>query len=464
MEYIENKTFDEINVGDTASIVRTLSEQDIDLFAVMSGDVNPAHVDPEFARSDMFREVIAHGMWGGSLISTVLGTKMPGPGAIYLEQTLQFRRPVKVGDTITISVTATEKDGEKHRITFNCRCVNQEGKEVINGVAKVIAPTEKIKRPRVVLPEVHLHRPGFWYKQLVEKTSDLEPIRTAVVHPVDRYALMGAIDAAEAGIILPILVGPEARIRAVAETESIDLSPYEIIPTPHSHAAAIQAVALARQGKVEMLMKGSLPTSELMEAAVVRDSGLRTGRRMSHVSAMDVPSYERPLFITDAALNITPTLDDKVDIVQNAIDLVRGIGVDSPRVALLSALETVSPKIPSSIEAAALTKMADRGQITGGILDGPLAFDLAVSERAARIKGVVSPVAGKADILVVPDVEAGTMLVKQLTYLAEAQVAGVVVGARVPIALTSRSDTPIARMASCAIAQLLAHTRRQGQL
>lgn len=461
MEYIENKTFDEIAVGASASIVRTLTERDIDLFAVMSGDVNPAHVDPEFARSDMFREVIGHGMWGGSLISTVLGTKMPGPGTIYLEQTLQFRRPVKVGDTMTITVTATEKDEAKHRITFDCRCVNQEGKEVIVGVARVIAPTEKIRRPRVVLPEVHLHKPGFRYMQLIQQTKDLDPIRTAVVHPVDRYALMGAIDAAEAGIIIPVLVGPEARIRSVAETESIDLSPYEIIGTAHSHAAAAQAVALVRAGEVEALMKGSLTTEELMTVAVARESGLRTARRMSHVTAMDVPSYEQPLFITDAALNITPTLADKVDIVQNAIDLVRGIGIEHPRVAILAAVETVSPKLPTSLEAAALSKMAERGQITGAIVDGPLAFDNAVSERAARIKGIVSPVAGQANILVVPDLEVGTMLVKQLTYMAEAQSAGVVVGARVPIALTSRADTPLARMASCAIAQLLAHTKRR---
>jgi phosphate acetyltransferase/phosphate butyryltransferase len=280
-------------------------------------------------------------------------------------------------------------------------------------------------------------------------------VPTAVVHPVDAVSLLGAVEAAREGLITPVLVGPEAKIRQAAELANVDLAPYRIVPTPHSHAAADAAMALARSGEVGAIMKGALHTDELMHAVVARDTGLRTGRRISHVFALDVPTYPRPLFLTDAAINIYPTLEDKRDIVRNAIDLAHALGIAAPRVAILSALETVYPKIASTIEAAALCKMADRGQIEGAILDGPMAFDLAVSEQAAHTKGFVSPVAGRADILVVPDLEAGNMLAKQLEYLAEAQVAGIVLGARVPIMLTSRADGPLARLASCALASLL---------
>ena len=269
-------------------------------------------------------------------------------------------------------------------------------------------------------------------------------MRTAVVHPVDRNSLLGAIDAAQAGLIVPVLVGPEAKIRAAAEEAGVDLSPYELVACEHSHEAAATAVALARGGKVEALMKGSLHTDELMHEVVAKDTGLRTARRISHVFALDVPAYPRPLFLTDAAINIEPDLDDKRDIVQNAIDLARALGIETPKVAILSFVETVDAKFRSTMDAAALCKMADRKQITGGLVDGPLAFDNAVSEEAAQAKGIDSPVAGRADILVVPDLEAGNMLAKQLEYLAEAQGAGIVLGARVPIALTSRADKPMA--------------------
>jgi phosphate acetyltransferase len=459
MDYVENRTFDEIKIGDSASLVRTLSRDDISLFAVMSGDVNPAHVDDEYAKSDTFHKIIAHGMWGGALISTLLGTKLPGPGTIYAGQTLRFSRPVALGDTIIVSVKAAAKDGQQHRVTFECECTNQRGEAVIHGEADVIAPTEKIKRPRAILPEVRLHDRGARYRQLIDMTKGLAPIRTAVVHPVDRYALMGALDAAEANLIVPILIGPEAKIRTAAAAADINLAPYRLIPTTHSQEAAAKAVAMARAGEVEALMKGSLHTDELMHEVVARQTGLTGERRISHVFVMDVPTYPRPLFITDAAINIAPELDDKRDIVQNAIDLARVLGVEMPRVALLSAVETVTPKLRSTLDAAALCKMADRAQITGGILDGPLAFDNAVSEEAAKIKSIASPVAGNADILVVPDLEAGNMLVKQLGYLAEAQGAGIVLGARIPIMLTSRADTVLARMASCAVALIAARRR-----
>lgn len=455
MDYIENRTFDEIEIGESASITRTLTRQDIQLFAIMSGDISPIHVDEEYAKSDMFHKIIAHGMWGGALISTLLGTKLPGPGAIYLGQTLHFRRPVAPGDTITVTATATAKNPEKHRITFACQCTNQNGEVVINGEAEILAPTTKIKRPRMIMPEVHLHDPGARFRELLKRTEGLDPIRTAVVHPVDRYSLLGAIDAAQANLIVPILVGPEFKIRAVAEAEDLDLSPYQLISTEHSHAAAAQAVALARSGQVEALLKGSLTIEELMHE-VVKASNLRTGRRMSHTAVMDVPTYPRLLFITDANLNIYPGLEDKRDIVQNAIDLALLLGIETPRVAILSAIERISPKLNSTMEAAALCKMADRGQIRGGLVDGPLAFDDAVSREAAEAKGIRSPVAGQADILVVPDLETGTLLLKQLEYLAEGQSADIVLGGRVPIALTDRADKPLSRLASCALALLLA--------
>jgi phosphotransacetylase len=298
------------------------------------------------------------------------------------------------------------------------------------------------------------------YERLIALTRENPAILTAVAHPCDDSSLRGAIEAAEAGLIVPILVGPAGKIRAVAEKSGLDITPYEIIDASHSHGAAAEAVNQVRIGRAELLMKGSLHTDELMGAVMKRDTGLRTGRRVSHAFIMDVPTYPKPLVITDAAINIQPTLEDKRDIVQNAIDLARALGIEEPKVAILSAIETVSPKIPSTIEAAALCKMAQRGQITGGILDGPLALDNAISPEAARIKGIDSPVAGHADILVVPDLEAGNMLAKNLSFLANADAAGLVLGARVPIVLTSRADSVMTRMASCAVAALYAHRLR----
>jgi phosphotransacetylase len=297
------------------------------------------------------------------------------------------------------------------------------------------------------------------FRQLMARCAGLAPLPTAVVHPCDAPSLAGAVEAAAAGLITPILVGPEAKIRAAAAQAVLDISGCRIEPAPHSHAAAATGVALVRSGQASMLMKGSLHTDELMHEVVAADTGLRTARRISHAFLMDVPSYPRPLLITDAAINVTPDLLDKRDIVQNAIDLAHVLGIERPRVAILSAVETVTPKLPSTIDAAALCKMADRGQITGALVDGPLAFDNAVSLEAAKEKGINSPVAGLADILVVPDLEAGNMLVKQLTFMAGADAAGVVLGARVPVVLTSRADTPLARVSSCAIGVLMVQAR-----
>jgi phosphate acetyltransferase len=458
--YIQNRTYDEIQVGDSATITRTLKPQDIQLFAIMSGDVNPAHVDPEYAKSSMFREVIAHGMWGGALISTVLGTQFPGPGTIYIDQTLHFSRPVGLGDVITVTLTATRKFDHNHHIIFDCVCTNQDGQRVIGGTAEVLAPTQKIKRARVEMPEVTLLDRGARYKHLLERTKGMEAIPMAVAHPCDAESLRGVVTAVEEDLIVPILVGPAQKIRAVAQENQLDLGRMEIIDVAHSHDAAAQAVALVRAGRAEALMKGSLHTDELMGAVVAAGTGLRTERRISHVFFADVPTYPRTLLITDAAINIDPTLYDKADIVQNAIDLAHILGVPEPKVAILAAVETVTERMRATIDAAALCKMADRGQIKGGILDGPLAFDNAVSIVAAKTKGIQSAVAGRADILVVPDLESGNMLAKQLEYLADALLAGVVVGASAPIVLTSRADTAEARSASCVIAVLMAHANR----
>jgi len=459
-DLIENRTFDQISVGDSASLTRTLSRDDIALFAVMSGDVNPAHLDQRYAEGSMFHRIIAHGMWGGALVSAVLGTRLPGPGTIYLGQDLRFRRPVGLGDAVTVTVTAKEKQPEKHIVIFDCRCVNQRGEEVITGTAVTIAPTERISAPRVELPEVQLRRHDR-YQELIDRCAGLEPIPTAVVHPCDEVSLEGAVRAAQAHLIKPVLIGPEAKIRSLAASERIDISPFEIVGTEDSQAAAATAVALARAGKVAAIMKGSLHTDELMREVCASQTGLKTARRISHAFVMDVPTYAEPLIITDAAINIAPTLDDKRDICQNAIELAQILGFKTPKVAVLSAVETVTAKIASTLEAAALCKMADRGQITGGLVDGPLAFDNAVSEQAAREKHIISPVAGKANILLVPDLEAGNMLAKQLTYMANADAAGIVLGARIPIILTSRADNVRTRLASAAVAVLLAQARRQ---
>jgi phosphate acetyltransferase len=299
------------------------------------------------------------------------------------------------------------------------------------------------------------------YERLIARAKQVPPAVTIVVHPCDKTSLLGAVEAAAAGIIKPVLIGPPEKIKAEAGRNNIDVSRFEIVGVPHSHAAAEKGVELIRSGRGELLMKGSLHTDELMHAAMASTTGLRTARRVSHVFVMDVPTYAEVLFVTDAAINIFPDLDAKRDIVQNAIDLFRNVGLGTPRVAILSAVETVTTKIPSTIDAAALCKMADRGQITGAILDGPLAFDNAIDPEAAMIKGIKSEVAGRAQILVVPDLEAGNMLAKNLTFLTKAEAAGIVLGARVPIVLTSRADSVRARMASCALGVLYADALRR---
>jgi phosphate acetyltransferase/phosphate butyryltransferase len=453
---LTNHPFSELKAGDSATLTRTLTAHDIDMFAAMSGRVDPASMDAAWAAGERFMQIVAHGMWGGALISTILGTQLPGPGTILLHQALDFLLPIAIGDKVAVTVKVEAMDPVHASVRLLCTIVNQRGETVIAGSAMVIAPRDKISRESIRLPVHESRQAGGGYRKLIAMTAGMAPLRTAVVHPVDEAALGAAVEAAKLKLIVPVLVGPAHKIHAAAAAGGFDLTDIEIVDVEHSTAAAETAATMAGDGRVEALMKGALHTDELMHAILAPQARLRTGRRISHVFAIDAPAYPRPLFITDAAINLRPDLAAKRDIVQNAIDLARALGIVQPRVAVLCAVETVNPAMPSTLDAAALCKMAERGQITGALLDGPLAFDNAVSAQAALIKGIISPVAGHADILVVPDVEAGNMLAKQLEYLAGAQMAGIVLGARVPVILTSRADPTLARLGSCAIALLLA--------
>jgi phosphate acetyltransferase len=458
---LTNKTFAEIEVGDSASLKRTLTKQDIDLFGFLSGDMNPTHFSDIYAQMLLDRhELIGHSLWGGALISSLLGNDLPGPGTVYRSQQFEFHHPIELGDELTVTVTVTSKRASDGTVALGCHVVNQRDTTIITGVATVKAPTLKVSDAGPPHTTTLLRRKVVFMK-LIDHVKEWPRIPTAVCHPCSKTALEGAIDAAATDLIEPILLGPEAKIRELAERQHLDISPYRLVDARHSHDSADKAVALCRSGEAEALMKGSLHTDELLGAVVSSKTGLRTERRISHVFVMDVPTYPRPLFITDAAINIYPDLDAKVDILKNAIQLAHTLDIAQPKVALLSAVETVNPKIPATLEAAALCKMADRGQIQGALIDGPLAFDNAVSKEAALIKGIQSPVAGEADILLVPDLEAGNMLAKQLSYLGRADSAGIVLGARVPIILTSRADSAEARLASCAVAVAFAYRRRE---
>ncbi|HWK97945.1 MAG TPA: bifunctional enoyl-CoA hydratase/phosphate acetyltransferase [Pseudolabrys sp.] len=452
MQFIENKTFNEIKVGDSAELTRTLRQQDFVWLAPLPGDSAPG-VD-----AAPLSPVACHA-WGAALLAAVLDTELPGPGAVLLGQTLKFRHAAALGDAVTARVKVRDKIAGESRIVLDCEGVGASGEVLFTGQADVTAPAQKIRRPRAALAQTHIHERGEHFRALTAAARKNPPIRTAIIHPCDDLSLAGAMEAGKAGLIIPVLVGPTAKIRKTAAAAGIDLGGVELIDAPHSHAAAARAVALARDCQVEALMKGSLHTDEVMAAVVDATTGLRTERRISHVFVLDVPNYPKPLLVTDAAVNIDPDLDEKRDIVQNAIDLAQAIGIGTPKVAVLCAVETVYPKIKSTLDAAAICKMADRGQITGGLVDGPLAFDNAISKAAAQAKNIVSPVAGDADILVVPDIDAGNMVAKQLVYLAGADAAGIVLGARVPIMLTSRADNVLARTTSCALAQLFAHRR-----
>ena len=460
--FIENRTYDEIKVGDSATLTRTLRPQDIQLFAIMSGDVNPAHVDPEYAHSSMFHEVIAHGMWGGALISTVLGTEFPGPGTIYISQTLRFSRPVKVGDTITIKITCKQKFDHNKHIVFDCQCTNQDGLKVISGEAEVLAPTEKVKRERVELPEVTISDRWARYKKLLARATGLPAATAVFAQPVHAESLQSAVTAAESGFLRPVLVGPEKEMREVARQNGISLLRCRVIDVPHARAAVARAVEMARSGEADIIVQGDMTTADFMLRLIGPD-GLRGVRRFSHVLYLDVPSYPRPIIISDMMLNIEPSLEDKVEIVQNAIDFSRLMGLAEPKVAILAGIDTVTPRMRATLDAAALCKMAERGQITGGVLDGPLAIDNAISIVAARNAALKSAVAGQADVLIAPNLEAGNMLAKQLEHLSDAISGGVVLGGRVPIVLANRNDPIESRVASLVLALLVANQGRSAR-
>jgi phosphotransacetylase/acyl dehydratase len=451
-----NVTFDEIEVGATASARRALTHAEIEALVLVSGDIEPFHMEDAGDTTTGLLAVDAVGV--SAVISGLLERKLPGPGTRIVSQEFEFAGCVQVGEELAASVTVREKRADGGLVVLDCDARVGE-RRVLWGTAVVEAPRGRLAYSDIATPEIILRRNDV-FARLLRQCDPLEPVTCAVAHPCDRDSLLGALEAARRRLIVPVLVGPPARIRAVADMNGADISGFRIVPTEHSHASAAAAAALARSGEVEMLMKGSLHTDEILGQIVAAQSGLRTERRVSHVFVMDVPAYDRVLLVTDAAINIEPTLAEKADIVRNAIDLAHVLGIAMPKVAILSAVEMVNPNIRSTLDAAALCKMADRGQIEGGILDGPLAFDNAVSEHAARTKSIHSPVAGRADILMVPNIESGNMLAKQLQYFAGADSAGVVLGARVPVVLTSRADNVRMRIGSTAVAKLLAHARR----
>ncbi|WP_035061535.1 bifunctional enoyl-CoA hydratase/phosphate acetyltransferase [Andreprevotia chitinilytica] len=440
----ENILFDDIQTGMRYERKHTVKANDITLFGMIAGTRG----------EDENRSVPALGAF--PLFSSTTTNFFPGNGSILAGHELKSHGWIHERDELSITLEITEKHEVSKQVVVQCRCENQHGEVIASGPIIVVPPTVKrLNRfddpPQLTLRQHHV------FAHIRAKAANYPAVPTAVVHPCDRESLLGALEAAKEGLIEPILIGPEAKIRAVAIKEGFDLGNARIIDVPHSHAAAAKGVELCRNGEAGALMKGSLHTDEIMGAVVSSATGLRCGKRLSHVFVMDVPAYGRPLLVTDAAINIAPDLAAKVDITQNAINLAHTLGIAKPKVAILSAVETVYDKMPSTFEAALLCKMADRGQITGGILDGPLAFDNAISMTAAKAKQIVSPVAGQADILVVPDIESGNMLAKTMSYFAGADSAGIVLGARVPIILTSRADDAKARLASAAVMVLVAH-------
>lgn len=444
----ENKTYDEIKIGDEATLKRVLTPNDLYVFAHASGNFNPVHLPPE--TGGQAHEVVAPSMWVGALVSSILGNVLPGAGTLYRAQSFKFINRAHVGDELTVSVRVCEKRAE-NVVVLETRVTGRGGDPVAEGMAEVLAPIRKVRvddaqRPTLLVGH-HSH-----FNTLIERASALAPLRTAIVAPEAEHALTGALLAAARGIIAPILVGNADKIRKTAKAIGADLKALKIVEAASAHDAAAEAVRLVNAGAADALMKGHLHSDMLLHEVVKKDGGLRGSRRLSHVFVLDVPNLDHMLLISDAAINIAPTLEDKVDITQNAIDLAMSLGVRQPRVGVLSAVETVTTKIPSTLDAAILSKMAERGQIKGGIVDGPLAMDNAVDVEAARTKGITSLVAGRAEILIAPNLEAGNMLAKELTYIAHAESAGIVLGARVPIILTSRADGERSRLASCAVA------------
>lgn len=448
--------FAELEIGMEASTSRLVRADDLYVFAHSSGNVNPLHLPKEDGDGDGRPEAVAPSAWVAALISGVLGNQLPGPGTLYLGQDLEFTGRAHAGEALVVHVRVEEK-GEGGKVRFSTH-VDGPGGTVCRGEVRVLAPDHAVSVDASGVPgltvQSHAH-----FDRLLAQAATLPPMPTAVVCPESPDAVMGAILGRDHTLIAPIFVGAADKIAAAAAAAGADISGIEILDIPDHRAAALRAVALVHEGRARAVMKGHLHTDQLLHAILKKEGGLRTNRRLSHVFVMDVPGLDHLLFVTDAAINIVPDLECKVSIVQNAIDLARGLGIEMPKVGILSAVETVTPSIPSTIDAAVLSKMADRGQITGGLVDGPLAMDNAVDLGAARTKGLTGLVAGHAEILVAPNLEAGNMIAKELTFLAHAAAAGVVMGAQVPVILTSRADDDRARLASCAVAALDAHRR-----
>ncbi len=457
---LENRPLSEIRVGDSASISRLVTTDDLYVFASASGNHNPMHLTQADEDKDGRPDAVAPGMFVASLVSAVLGMRLPGPGTLYRSQTLGFHDRAHAGEELvtTVTVRAVDPDGTVTLATE----VRRKGDDalILDGEARVAAPSDKKIWEAIDVPGLVVQRHRH-FEALLARARPLDPLKTAVVAPEEENSLGGAIKAAEESIITPILIGDPAKIAAAATAIGADIGAFEVIDQPDHAAAARCACDLVNAGRAGAVMKGHLHTDDLLRAMLDKAVGLRAGRRFTHVFVMDVPGQDHPILVTDAAINIAPDLPTKVDIVQNAIDLAISIGIEVPRVGVLSAVETVNPAIPSSVDAALLSKMADRGQIRGGLVDGPLAMDNAVDMAAARTKGITGEVAGRANVLVVPGLDAGNMLAKQLAYLSHAEGAGLVLGAKVPVILNSRSDGAMARLASCAVAALH-HARTAG--
>jgi phosphate acetyltransferase/phosphate butyryltransferase len=446
---IPSRTVDQIRPGESARLSRKLTLRDLELIAALAGGRAQVSADSGPAA------------WVGLMLSALVGGALPGLGSRIERAELRFDAVLAVDETLELELRVETVDPARRAVVLICEGTGPLGAKVLEGRLHVIAPAKAMLPGPARDPGLIIEERGAKFHRLVAQAAKLPPLSIAVIHPVEANALAGAVAAARAGLISPVFVGPEARIRAAAKAAGIDISPWPLVATEHSDAAAEAGARMAHEGKVNALMKGSLHTDEFLRPVLRAEMNLRTARRLSHVFLMDVPGTDRPLFITDGAINIAPDLETKRDIVQNAIGMAHALGIARPRVAILSAVEMINPRIPSTLDAAALCKMAERGQITGGVLDGPLAFDNAVSTLAAEIKHIRSDVAGRADILLAPDLDAGNMMAKQLEYLANSEAAGVVLGARVPIVLTSRSDSAQSRLASCAVAALI-HAHETG--
>ena len=455
MTLLTSTPYADLAIGQEAAMTRLCRAEDLYVFAHSSGNMNPMHLPRLDGAGDGMPEAVAPSAWIAALVSGVLGNLLPGPGTLYLSQTLRFVGRAHAGETVGIHVRVAEKlAGRAVRMEA---WVDGPAGRIAEGEVIVQAPDAVRSFDGATVPglTVQSHR---HFDALLARAEGLPPLPTVVVCPESPDAVMGALLARDHGLIDPVFVGAPDRIRAAAEEAGGDITGIETVDIPDHRAAALRAVAMIHEGRARALMKGHLHTDQLLHAILKKEGGLRTNRRLSHVFVMDVPGLEHLLFVTDAAINIAPDLECKVSIVQNAIDLARALGIALPKVGILSAVETVTASIPSTLDAAILSKMADRGQITGGLVDGPLAMDNAVDPGAARTKGLTGLVAGRAEILVAPNMEAGNMIAKELTFLAHAEAAGIVMGAQVPVILTSRADDDKARLASCAVAALYAES------